>query len=140
MKTVRYRAAGGVVVHDGKVLLLDRPKRNEIRLPKGHIEAGESPATAALRETAEESGYGALEIVADLGMRTVEFVYKKKQYVRDEYYFLMYLRTEETAARPPADAAQFQPLWAPLAEAEALLTFEAEQDVVRRARAALAAL
>jgi 8-oxo-dGTP pyrophosphatase MutT (NUDIX family) len=139
MKTVRYRAAGGVVVHAGNVLLLDRPTRNEVRLPKGHIEDGESPAAAALRETAEESGYAALEIVADLGMRTVEFVYKKTQYIRDEYYYLMRLRAEEMAARPPADEAQFRPVWVPLADAERQLTFEAEQDVLRRAREELAA-
>lgn len=138
MKSVQYRAAGGVVVHGEKVLLLDRPDRNEIRLPKGHIEADESPVTAALRETAEESGYAALEVVADLGVRTVEFVYKQQQIVREEHYFLMRLLNEATSERPAADAAQFRPIWVPLAEAERLLTFDAEQDVVRRARQQLA--
>ena len=36
-----YEAAGGVVARDGKVLLLWRPARDEIRLPKRHVEPGE---------------------------------------------------------------------------------------------------
>ena len=51
----RYETGGGVVVHEGKVLLLDRPKRGEVRLPKGHIDPGETPEMTALRETTEES-------------------------------------------------------------------------------------
>ena len=42
MAEKRYNAAGGVVIHEGRMLLLDRSTRNEMRLPKGHVEAGES--------------------------------------------------------------------------------------------------
>jgi hypothetical protein len=41
----------------------------------------------------------------------------------------------EQKARPAGDA-QFFPFWALLEEADALLTFESERTVVRRARAA----
>jgi len=73
---VRYIAAGGVVVHDGRVLVLRRlsppsvpPTGGEVRLPKGHVEPGESVQAAALRETREESGYVNLVLQADLGTR-----------------------------------------------------------------------
>ena len=56
-RTERYLAAGGVVVHDNQVLVLRRPHRAEVRLPKGHVEPGEDAAEAAIRETQEESGY-----------------------------------------------------------------------------------
>jgi len=67
MRHVTYVAAGGVVIHEGQVLLLDRPGRGEVRLPKGHVEPGEEPAEAALREVREEAGYADLAILADLG-------------------------------------------------------------------------
>ena len=83
MKTIRYKSAGGIVVQKGileqrppaetLLLLLDRPSRAEVRLPKGHIDPGESAEEAALRETGEETGYGDLHVLADLGCRTVKF-------------------------------------------------------------------
>ena len=51
METLFYVAAGGVIIHDGQMLLLDRPHRGEIRLPKGHVDPGESHDETALRET-----------------------------------------------------------------------------------------
>lgn len=135
MRTVTYHAAGGVVIDDGRVLLLDRPARGEVRLPKGHIDPGESAEEAALRETTEESGYVDLEIVGDLGARTVEFDYQGKHVVRIEHYYLMRLRSDAMIQRDAKDEAQFRILWTHSEQAAAMLTYAAEQDVVRRALA-----
>ena len=132
MKQVYYRAAGGVVIHQGKVLLLDRPSRGEVRLPKGHIEEGESPAEAALREVREEAGYAHLDVVADLGTQRVQFEDSRRQVTRDEYYFLMRLRDEGQVERDEQEQ-QFIPLWTLAADALGCLTFEAEREFVRRA-------
>ena len=48
-------SAGGVVWHRRQVLVL-RNFRNEYIFPKGHLEPGETPLEAALREVFEESG------------------------------------------------------------------------------------
>ena len=145
-KTKRYRSAGGVVIDDrGRVLLLRRdvPREDtpslEIRLPKGHIEPGETPGEAALREVCEESGYCHLAIVADLGELHNEFYFRNKHIVRDERYFLMRLTRSDRQPphnpHPHSEEALFRPLWASsLDEAEALLTFEAEEEFIRRAR------
>ncbi len=137
MKTIRYNAAGGIVAQrdildhlpaaETFLLLLDRPSRAEVRLPKGHIDPGESAAEAALRETGEETGFGDLRILADLGRRTVEFDYKGAHYIREERYFLMKLLSPRQITRPPKDAKQFQVLWEPLDRAGQRLTFEAER-------------
>lgn len=145
-----YRAAGGVVLDDGgRVLLLERDVvrdavlRHEIRLPKGHIEAGETAQQAALREVCEESGFCGLAIVADLGQNTVEFVSQGRPTQRQEHYFLM--RLAEPQRRPPqptsanADEALFRPLWAAdLPAAEALLTYDSEKHFTRQAQQWLA--
>ena len=133
-KLVRYRAAGGVVVDGDLVLVLRRPGQGEVRLPKGHVDPGETPRAAALREVREESGYVDLEIVADLGTQTVEFDWDGRHYVRDEHYFLMRLRSERRLARNHYDAHQFTPDWVTWGEAVTLLTFEAEREWVWRGK------
>ena len=128
----RYDAAGGVVVHEEKVLVLFRLGRErDVRLPKGHIEPGESPQEAALREVREESGYMDLVIQTDLGIQQVEFERNGKHTIRTEHYFLMTLSDEQNQAQPELDRL---PLWLSWDEALKRLTYEVERDWVRRAR------
>ncbi len=133
LPVVEYVAAGGVVIHEGRLLLLDRPTRREVRLPKGHVDPGETHAEAALRETIEETGYAQLAIVADLGSRVVEFDYRDHHYRRTEHYYLMRLEGNGQVPRPPADVASFRPFWADLHQAPNLLTFPAERETAQRA-------
>jgi 8-oxo-dGTP pyrophosphatase MutT (NUDIX family) len=133
MRSKQYQAAGGVVIHDGHILLLDRPSRGEVRLPKGHIESHEAADETALREVAEESGYCDLEILADLGNHVVEFDYAGAHYIRHEHYFLVALLSDAQVPRNKKDAGQFQVIWVPYAQAEQQLTYAAEQAVVRKA-------
>ncbi|MEZ4708910.1 MAG: NUDIX domain-containing protein [Caldilineaceae bacterium] len=133
MKTKKYNAAGGVVIHHNQMLLLDRPARKEVRLPKGHIDPGETAAIAALRETTEETGYSDLEIVADLDSQIVKFDYKDSHYERTERYFLMRLVSEAQEPRNAKDAADFIVMWTPISEAVDKLTFGAEQQTAQKA-------
>lgn len=127
-----YVAAGGVVVRGERVLVLRRPKRGEVRLPKGHVEPGEEVQAAAVREVREESGYADLVLKADLGARLVEFERDGRHVARTERYFLMVPADE--AASPAAGEGQFEPLWLAWDEALAALTFEPEREWLRRAR------
>jgi len=130
---ITYCSAGGVVIAEGRVLLVRKRQVAEVRLPKGHVEPGESREEAALRETMEETGYAALQTVADLGLLTVEFAHEGQRVVRTESFYLMALAGPERRPRSEEDEAKFEPFWAPLGVAEALLTFESEREFFRRA-------
>jgi ADP-ribose pyrophosphatase YjhB (NUDIX family) len=132
-KIERYTAAGGVIVRDQRVLVLRWPSRDEIRLPKGHVEPGETVREAALREATEESGYRRLEIEADLGSQRVIFDDEGRHVVRTERYFLMTL-VEGAGESPKGGESKFDPIWLTWDEALEVLTFGAEREWVRRAR------
>jgi 8-oxo-dGTP pyrophosphatase MutT (NUDIX family) len=134
----RYESAGGVVVSAAGqlVLVLVRAERlgpdgrPEVRLPKGHVEPGESRPQAARREVREESGLTHLEILSDLGRQSVEFNWRGARCLRDESYFLMTIPQDIEHDRAEK---QFERLWLIWADALTHLTYEAEQEWVRRA-------
>jgi 8-oxo-dGTP diphosphatase len=60
------RAAGGLVVRDGQVLLVHRPKYDDWSFPKGKCDAGEPDEACALREVEEETGLRC-ELLEEIG-------------------------------------------------------------------------
>jgi len=123
------------VVHpSGQVLVLARPSRREVRLPKGHLDPGETPQQTARREIDEEAGFRGLKLLADLGQQEVEFDYQGRHYQREERYFLFLREGAQTPDHPPEP--QFRPLWLSWEEAAQQLTYAAEREWLRRARQA----
>lgn len=138
MKTSHYTACGGVVVAADRVLVLLRPSRGEIRLPKGRLEPGEQVEAAARREVAEESGFTDLELVADLGTATNEFDMvetdgSRLHVTREERYFLYRLTSSDRVEQHPDDVEEFTPDFKPFDEALTALTYEGEREWLRRA-------
>ena len=50
------RACGGLIVRDGRVAVVHRPKYDDWSFPKGKAEPGEGDEECALREIEEETG------------------------------------------------------------------------------------
>jgi 8-oxo-dGTP pyrophosphatase MutT (NUDIX family) len=136
-----YTSAGAIVIDSvgEHVLVLRRPGRMgpdgrpEVRLPKGHVETGESLPETALREVQEETGIHGLRILDSLGHQMVEFDWRGYHYVRQETYFLMGLLPSTNLGCPEP---QFECVWLTWEQALVRLTFEAEREWVRRAQRA----
>ncbi len=82
------RAAGGIVVHENKLLMIYRNKCWD--LPKGWIEAGEFPMKAALREVTEECGQLALTVDSLIPITTYHlYVLKGEVVLKETAWFTM---------------------------------------------------
>ena len=79
--------AGGVVLTDGKIVSITRHGIPD--LPKGHIEKGESPEQAALREVEEETGIGKLRIVKELPSTWHCYWEHEEWKLKRTYWYLM---------------------------------------------------
>ncbi len=138
---IKYHAAGGVVIRENgrMMLLLEVAGRKELRLPKGHIEDGETVEQAAVREVQEETGYADVEIVDDLGSVTHTFYNFRKDanITRTESYFLMRLNSEQPYDGPQYEHERFKRRWVRTDDADRLLTYESEREFARRARQAI---
>ena len=138
---IKYHAAGGVVIRENgrMLLLLEVAGRKELRLPKGHIEDGETVEQAAVREVQEETGYADVEIIDDLGSITHTFYNFRKDanITRTESYFLMRLNSEQPYAGPQYEHERFKRRWVRTDDADRLLTYESEREFARRARQAI---
>ncbi|HXB63574.1 MAG TPA: NUDIX hydrolase [Solirubrobacteraceae bacterium] len=133
------RSAGGAVVRDGQLLVIVPRRRAADRsrvlgLPKGHIDPGETPLQAAIREVREETGVQA-ELVEELG--EVRYWYQRdgrpvpKSVV---FYLLRYLSGDTADHDDEVEEAR----WIGLADACAALTYPGEREIAGRALKALA--
>lgn len=90
-------AAGGIVEKDGQFVSIMRKGIPD--LPKGHIEIGETPEQAALREVEEETGIGKLQIVKELPSTWHCYFENDEWKLKRTYWYLM--QTEDTIQPKP---------------------------------------
>lgn len=103
-------------------------------LPKGHVEAGETPEMAAVREVKEETGLDS-EIVRELGVIDFWFQQDKVSIHKTVHHFLLY-----TAGGPliAQEGEVDEIAWVALDQVGQRLTHQDERKLVQRARAFLA--
>lgn len=126
-------SAGGVIVHDGKVLVITSKARQTVDFPKGTIESGESYETTAMREILEETGYKA-SIVSDLGDSTYDFIDRDGiAYRKTVYYFLMKLEGADEPTKNLQGDEDFENEWLTPTEAFERLTHPEARELLSRA-------
>ncbi|MFM1525374.1 MULTISPECIES: NUDIX hydrolase [Helcococcus] len=86
---MREHSAGGVVINDGKVLILKKYYGDWV-LPKGKMENNETTDITAVREVEEETGIKA-EIIQKIGYARYHYLNQENEDVskRVDYYLMM---------------------------------------------------
>ncbi len=113
---------------------LDRRGRLLWSLPKGHVEAGETPEQAAVREVAEETGILG-QVLAPLGSIDFWFVAEGRRIHKTVHHFLLLARGGELS---DADVEVTEVAWFPLAEVAERLAYADERRLIERVPALLA--
>jgi 8-oxo-dGTP pyrophosphatase MutT (NUDIX family) len=134
-------SAGGVVFrradHGVEILLL-RHEGGKWMLPKGTIEAGETPEAVALREVREETGLSRVRVVGDLGQERYSFFWRTEDTFYNKtvrYYLLEFLGGEEV--RPQREEGFVEAAWVAPDDALARIKYKETREIVRRAQAVL---
>ena len=137
VKRVDEVSAGGLVIDStGKKGLLigrrDIKDQSQERLlwslPKGHIEEGETPEQAALREVAEETGIES-EISKSLGVIDFWFMAGGKRIHKTVHHFLF----KETGGKLAPQVTEVDDVaWFPLSEIVEKLAYTDEKKLIAR--------
>lgn len=131
---VNQLSAGGVVYNrlenEIVVAIVSVGDSGRWQLPKGLVEKGESPESAAVRETREEAGiHGEVESLLD----TIEYWYvgmhegRKVRFHKLVHFFLLKYRAGEVSEH---DHEVNESRWVPIDEAIGMLAFKSEKNVL----------
>ena len=126
-------SCGGVVIHDGKVLLLYKNQNGRYMgwvLPKGTVEPGETYQQTALREVKEETNSDA-EIVKYIGKTQYTFRGNEDIVSKTVHWYLMV--TDSFDCKPQAEEFFVDAGFYKQHEASYLLKFHDEKQIMRRA-------
>jgi len=131
-------SAGGVVINQqGQVLVVDQ-NGTSWSLPKGHVDPGEDPLKAAIREIMEESGVTDLHYLSTLGAYGRYKIGINSGEDKQEWKVLLFFlfRTGQNELKPQ-DPHNPQARWVQPDEVEALLTHPKDKAFFKSVRVQL---
>jgi 8-oxo-dGTP pyrophosphatase MutT (NUDIX family) len=128
-------SAGGIVFRrppgEAAHYLLIRDSYRNWGFPKGHLEGDESPAQAAIRETAEETGLDHLVLHGPIRVIDWHFRFRGRHIHKYCHFFLF--ESPDGEACPQLEEGITACQWRPLAEALELLSYDNARGVLKRA-------
>lgn len=135
----REVSAGGVAVkvEDGVAYVACIGRRNrsgrlEWCLPKGHIEEGETPEIAAVREVAEETGINS-EILQPLGVIDYWFTGDDRRVHKKVHHFLLEAIDGDITTENDPDREAEVAAWIPIEDLPTRLAFPNERKMAQTA-------
>ena len=115
--------------------LVIRDRYGQWGLPKGHLEDGESPKQAALREVNEETGLSDLELSEQLGVTDWSFRAKGGVVHKSGTFYLMY--SEEGDPMPQLEEGITECVWVPAHEACSKIKYKNLHQILQKAQRVL---
>jgi len=115
----------------------NRAGRVEWCLPKGHLEDGETPEQAAVREIAEETGIEG-RVLSSLGVIDYWFSAEGRRIHKLVHHYLLEATGGELSIEGDPDHEAIDVAWVALDDLGALLAFPNERRIAREATARLA--
>lgn len=128
-------SAGGVVYRtgdNGPLFLLIRDSYKNWGFPKGHLEPGEMPDVAALREVGEETGLAAVELRG--AIETIDWYFRFRGRLIHKVCYFYLMETEFEATCPQQAEGITACRWALFDEAVRLVSYSNARVVLQRAR------
>jgi 8-oxo-(d)GTP phosphatase len=126
----RIDAAGGVVVRNGEVALVHRPRYDDWAFPKGKLDRGEAPVAAAVREVAEETGLH-IRLGPPLGNQRYPVAGGRSKVV---HYWVGRVVGDDDVSGYQANHEIDDVEWVPLDKAARILTYEYDRQTLAEAK------
>ncbi|MDD6241157.1 MAG: NUDIX domain-containing protein [Eubacteriales bacterium] len=126
----KERSYGAVVYrYEGKerLYLIENMRLGHVSLPKGHIEAGETPLQCTLREIKEETN---LDVNVDMSFSHTITYSPSSDVSKDVTFFVAEALSEDLIPQPEEVSSL---VWAPFEKAYKMLTFDTDKETLKDA-------
>lgn len=141
---ISHMCCGGVVLDelakDGRIVLIevDKGRRTQWLLPKGHVESGEPFEDAARREVSEETGIPStvLEVLAYLGKIDYSFppVPRHELHRKTVHFYLMLAHTTQlNISQMTREEGIASAYWFTFEAAKEIVRYDGNREIIERA-------
>lgn len=134
-RATQETSAGGVVFRVGAsgepLFLLIRDSYRNWGFPKGHLEDGELPDAAALREVQEETGLAGLELRGEI--ETIDWYFRFRGRLIHKICHFYLMETSLAATSPQRAEGITACRWMPIADALQTISYANAKAVLQRA-------
>lgn len=118
-------------VEESHRVLVIRDPYGQWGLPKGHVEEGEEPPEAAVREVREETGLERVELGPVID--TVDWYFRSEETLVHKYCTFYLMHSPKGEVEPEVEEGITECVWLPMEPAVERVSYDDTREVVRQA-------